>query len=78
MFFLVPKHKALKLAIENNYSLQKTFINFYKLQLLTGTSNNWKTDKITRKKNFGLKDSKNDLFTLRYSQYVHHSFLNFF
>ena len=42
--FGVAIHIALKMAIKNNYVLQKTFTNFYKSQFQTGPTKNPKKD----------------------------------
>ena len=62
--FGVAINIALKMAIESNYVLQKTFANFYKPQFQTGPT---KIRKKTKKlQNLGSKTSENDLFTLNY------------
>ena len=53
-------HIALKMTINSNYVLQKTFTNFYKPQFQTGRTKNPKKDeKIATFK--GSKTSENDL-----------------
>ena len=42
--FGVAKHITLKMAIRNDYVLQKTFISFYKPQIQTGPTKNPKYD----------------------------------